>query len=157
MVRTATTDNLDDIEAIRRLKYQYAQHCDAGFEAEALASLFVEDGAWRSEAFGSAHGRDEIREFFENARSMLTWSMHYMTNPIIDISDDELSAKGRWLLFEPATMVDGEGTSKAVLIFGAYEDHLVKVDGKWLFQDVHARFHHVSDLDLGWVEQPMRV
>ena len=32
---------LEDIEAIKRLKYRYADACDRGYDADALADLFT--------------------------------------------------------------------------------------------------------------------
>ncbi len=36
--------SLEDQEAIRRLKMHYARFCDAGYDPDGIASLFMEDG-----------------------------------------------------------------------------------------------------------------
>ena len=39
---------LEDIEAIRKLKFRYASLCDYGYQAEELATLFTEDAVWEA-------------------------------------------------------------------------------------------------------------
>jgi hypothetical protein len=149
---------LEDLEAIKNLKHQYARYCDSGYDANGFASLFVEDGIWDSNAFGVYRGRDEIFDFIAGLREEILWALHYMVNPIIDIADDGLSARGTWILLEPATMggLDGSSERDAVVITANYEDEFVKVDGEWRFKKVKAHFHQVSNLDQGWVKQPFR-
>ena len=151
---------IEDVEAIIRLKHQYARYCDEGYDADGMASLFIEDALWESNAFGVYHGREEIREFIDKTgKDNIHWALHYMTNPIIEIADDGETARGMWLLMELASMatVDGsDGPDDAVLISCNYEDEFVRVDGEWRFKSVKAKFHQVSNLDQGWVRQPFR-
>ena len=150
---------IEDVDAIIRLKHQYARYCDEGYDADGFASLFTEDGLWESNAFGVYHGRDEIHAFIQGlGKDTIHWALHYMTNPVIDLADDGESAQGTWLLLELATMaaVDGSGDPDAVLITANYDDEFVRVDGEWRFKSVKAHFHQVSNLDQGWVRQPFR-
>ncbi len=55
---------LEDIEAIKRLKAQYAAACDDNYDADAIANLFVENALWDGGNFGKAEGREKIRAFF---------------------------------------------------------------------------------------------
>lgn len=149
---------LEDIQAIKELKHQYAVYCDEGYDADGFTSLFVEDGVWESNAFGVYSGREAIHGFIAGLQQEILWALHYMVNPIIDVSDDGLRARGRWILLEPGTMapLEGSGERDAVLITANYEDEFVKVDGEWRFKKVKAHFHQVSNLDQGWVRQPFR-
>ena len=52
---------LEDIEAIKQLKYRYADACDRGYDADALADLFTEDAVWDGGLFGRYEGREAIR------------------------------------------------------------------------------------------------
>jgi hypothetical protein len=47
---------LEDIEAIKQLKYRYADACDRGYDANALADLFTEDAVWDGGLFGRYEG-----------------------------------------------------------------------------------------------------
>ena len=55
---------LEDIEAIKQLKYRYADACDRGYDADTLADLFTEDAIWDGGVFGRYDGREAIRELF---------------------------------------------------------------------------------------------
>ena len=62
---------LEDINAIRHLKAQYAAYCDDHYNPDGLAALFTEDAVWESQGLGRFEGRDAIREFFRAPRSSL--------------------------------------------------------------------------------------
>ena len=52
---------LEDIEAIRKLKFRYASLCDYGYQAEELATLFTEDAVWEAgEPWGNFVGPGAI-------------------------------------------------------------------------------------------------
>jgi hypothetical protein len=148
---------LEDIESIRQLKYQYALYCDNGYDADGMASLFVEDGVWESNAFGVHRGAAEIHRFISEVRGAILFALHYMDNGIVDVAADGRTAKGRWILLEPATMTrEGAEGTDSVVIMADYEDDFVKVDGEWRFQKVKANFRTVANLHEGWHEQPFR-
>src|SRR5262245_46512608 len=95
----------EDVEAIHRLKAKYAEYCDNGYNADGMASLFVEDGVWEGNKFGVHHGREAIRKHIENFKPVILWALHFMICPVIDVAPDGQSARGQWYLFEPATLV----------------------------------------------------
>jgi len=51
---------LEDIEAIKKLKASYCLHVDHANE-EGWVSLFTEDAVWESDKFGRFEGREAIR------------------------------------------------------------------------------------------------
>ena len=55
----ARLKRLEDVEAIERLKTMYCFHCDDGFDPEAIAALFCEDGVW--DGGSRVEGRGPIR------------------------------------------------------------------------------------------------
>jgi hypothetical protein len=152
---------LEDIEAIKALKARYAYYCDHGYDADGMASLFVEDSTWTSNAFGTYHGREAIRAFQANISSQILWALHFMICPVVDVSDDGQNATGSWYLIELATMVRGSDAPEpdvrdAVVMSAVYNDTFVREDGQWKFKKVEVEFHQVSDLDKGWVLQKFR-
>ena len=148
---------LEDIESIRQLKHQYAVCCDNGYDADGMSSLFIPDAVWESNKFGTYHGRDEIHRFISEVGSDLVFALHYMNNAIIDVAEDGLSAKGTWILYEPATMTRSEDPGKdSVVITADYADDFVKVDGEWRFSYVRANFRTVANLHEGWHDNPYR-
>jgi hypothetical protein len=149
---------LEDIESIRQLKFQYALYCDNGYDADGMAALFVEDGVWESNAFGAYESRAEIHKFISGVRHEILWALHYMDNGIVEVADDGLSARGRWILFEPASMTREGGAEGAdsVVITADYDDEFVKRDGRWWFKKVKANFRCISNLHEGWAAKPFR-
>jgi SnoaL-like domain len=149
---------LEDVEAIKNLKARYAYYCDHGYDADGMASLFVEDSLWTSNAFGTYHGRDEIHAFQAGISSEILWALHFMICPVVNVSDDGQTASGSWYLIEFATMTRPDGTpgTDAVVMSAIYNDTFVRENGEWKFKSVSVEFHQVSDLDKGWVLQKLR-
>ena len=54
---------LEDIEAIRRLKYRYMSYADDGYDADGIVTLMTPDAVWDG---GEAFGRQEGAEAFGN-------------------------------------------------------------------------------------------
>ena len=48
---------LEDLEEIKQLKARYAAHCDANYDADALAELFTADAVWDGGMLGRSEGR----------------------------------------------------------------------------------------------------
>ena len=150
---------LEDVEAIKHLKFEYARWCDDGYQGEGVGALFVDDGVWTSpQGWGTYHGPDEIAGFVTAQQPVMKWAHHALFNPVVTISDDGASATATWNSIILVTMVrtDAPDEQDAVIISGGYEDELVKVDGTWKFKLMSSIVHYVSNLDEGWVKQPLR-
>ena len=63
---------IEDVEAIKKLKYQCCVYCDDNYSADGIASLFTEDAIWDGGTFGRYEGREAIRRFFCGAPRLLT-------------------------------------------------------------------------------------
>lgn len=147
---------LEDIEAIKRLKADYADACDRGYDAAAYAALFTEDGVWESNVYGTYKGREAIFKFMDGADRATPWIVHFITNARIDVDGD--TATATFYLLETARVTDGLSApdGDAVLATAKYVDQFVRIDGRWYFQHVNARWHQVSNLDQGWIKQRFR-
>lgn len=53
-------DRLEQIEALKQLKYRYCAAVDANYDAAAIAAMFTEDGVWDGADLGCYSGRDAI-------------------------------------------------------------------------------------------------
>jgi len=140
---------LEDIEAIKRLKARYADACDRGYDADTLASLFAEEAVWDGGTFGRYEGREAIRAFFQGVSSDITFAMHYMMNPIIEVDGD--TATGEWHLFQTCTFADGNQA-----IFGAarYDEEYRRIDGEWQFWRLALISSFWTPYEEGWVKRP---
>jgi ketosteroid isomerase-like protein len=143
---TGRFERLEDEAAIVRLKARYARACDAGYDAAAIAELFVADGVWDGgDLFGRAEGRDAIRDHFAGASERITWALHFTLNPLIEVAADGRSATGSWYLWQPCTRRRAGGDQGAWLA-GTYDDTYLRTDDGWRFATVTVRAR--------WLEGP---
>jgi len=138
---------LEDIEAIKRLKFDYAEGCDLVANQnnlEPLLKVFTEDAVWDGEAFGKHIGKTAIKEFLSGIPTMLTYSMHHFTNPRVVVDGDQ--AQGRWYLLAFFTDVDDND----LVLIGIEDDEYKKVDGQWLISSMILTTHSQAPLSEGW-------
>jgi ketosteroid isomerase-like protein len=95
---------LEDLEAIKQLKARYAAYCDAHYDADALADLFTADAIWDGGILGYNEGRAAIRQFFRGSSQRISFALHHIVNPIIEVDGD--TAQGTWYLWQTCTYVD---------------------------------------------------
>ena len=140
---------LEDIEAIKQLKFRYADACDRGYDFDTLADCFTEDAIWDGGLFGRHEGREAIREFFRGVSSEIPFAIHYMMNPSISVDGDE--ASGQWYLFQTCTFAVGN-----TAIWGAarYDEQYRRVDGGWKFFRLNLISSFWTPFEEGWVKRP---
>ncbi len=151
MTIEARIQRLEAAEEIRRLKAHYCDLCDEGYDADALADLFTEDAVWDGGRLGCFEGRDAIRGFFARMPGVLSFAIHHVTNPVVTVSADGVSAEGRWYLLQAATLVPG---NRAVWIAGRYEDRFRWVGREWRFQRITIGARFFTPYESGWAEVP---
>ena len=140
---------LEDIDALRNLKAEYAAACDDNYDADRLAALFVEDATWESEGRGRYEGREAIREFFRGISGHFVFALHYGLNPQIEVNGD--TARARWYLFMPCTAGD---TGEAMWRAGVDEEEYVRVDGRWMYKSKKSAPIFHTTFEQGWAKQP---
>ena len=151
---TARLDRLQAIEEIRVLKARYADVCDTGYDPVRMRPFFTDDAVWDGgPRFGRHEGVGAVCEFFAGVSSLITWALHYMIAPIIDVADDGLTATGSWYLLEPCTIATEDG-QRAMVITGRYEDRYRKEADGWKFSEVVLDCQTISPLDEGWARKP---
>ena len=138
------------IEDIKQMKAQYCAYCDAGYDPEGLASLFVEDGIWDGgKEFGRYEGVAEIKKFFSGISDDIVFAGHLVLNPIITVDGD--TANGKWWLIMPCT-TNLEGKKEARWLAAEYDDDYVKRDGKWLYKHLRLDLKFFAPHLKGWVD-----
>jgi hypothetical protein len=137
----------EDIEAIKQLKARYCLYVDTG-EPDKVADLFVEQAVWDGGVVGRYEGREAIRTFMRNLPQLLSFALHYVTNPLIEVRGER--ATGHWYLLEPCTMV---GSNQAVWGTARYDEQYVKVAGEWKFEEVKLMPVFWTPFDQGWVKK----
>jgi len=119
---------LEDIEAIRQLKYRYLRACDRK-QPDVVRDCFIPDGAFIDAANMGVHeGRDSfINIFTEIGCRDDVIDMHHGQNGVIDITGQN-EAHASWDLFFHTIHL---ATRMAVQVAGYYEDDYVRRDGRW--------------------------
>ena len=143
-------ERIEAERAIERLMHDYVHAIDVIKDADLTAGFFSPDAVW--EGRGSltefkAEGLDEIREMFRGNPSMLPFTAHFLTNPVVDVSVDGAEARGRWHALEAATLYDGE---TAVWLIAHYENDFVRQDGEWRISRLRFEDRVVCPYDEGW-------
>ena len=136
---------VEDADAIRNLKARYAAYCDDNYNPDKIAELFVEDAVWESGSLGRFEGREAIRVFFQGASKIFTFALHYGLNPQIEVRGD--TARGRWYLFMPCTVGDG---NKAMWRAGIDDEEYVRVNGEWKFKSKISTGVFSTPFEEGW-------
>ena len=107
-------ERIEAERAVEELMHRYVHAIDVIKDAEVTAGFFAPGAVWEGQGNLKdfrAEGLDEIREMFRGNPSMLPFTAHFLTNPVVKVSSDGAEARGRWHALEAATLVDGETAS----------------------------------------------
>jgi hypothetical protein len=138
---------LQDIEAIKQLKYQYAEGCDLAVnegKTGDFLGVFTPDVLWNGGDFGQFKGLDEVEGFIAQTRGMIKFTYHFFTNPMIKVDGDR--ATGHWHLLAVYTEADGRDTT----LVGVEDDKYQKVNGKWLIAEMKLTTAFYAPFKEGW-------
>ena len=114
--------------AIRELLAIYCFHLDNYRFAE-MAALFTEDGTWDT-AFGKGAGHAGIvaqAESISKPGSPRPRRVHLTTNIVIALDGDTATVESNW------SVIQNSASGPKIGSAGAYQDQVVKQNGKWLF------------------------
>ena len=145
----AEISRLEDEDAIENLQRIYGFYIDKGFWSEA-AALFADSGTIEYGDSGVYEGRERVLEYLK------TWGSefpsegrlfeHMQLQPVVHVGPDGSTAEGRWHLFSQEAQY-GEFARWGT---GVHENTYVKVDGRWLIQDMHVYPTMVANYEEGW-------
>ena len=128
------------VDAMENLNSSYGYYIDED-DWDGMADTYARSGSKELTAVGVYVGPDRIRKALKlrgplGGRGARFYTIHQLTQPVIDVSPDGLSAKGRFRLFQMGGAADGSAGS---WIGGIYENTAVFEDGEWKFgvQDLH--------------------
>ena len=137
---------LEDTEAIKKLKSQYAAACDQHYDIEKLAGLFTEDAVFDTGGmYGVLEGKQKVLELFKNvSQPNWTLSVHYFIQPDITVEGDHATC--RWQLWQPCTL---KGTGPTWLS-GIEDDEYTKIEGKWFISRIKLTVYFHTTYAEGW-------
>ncbi len=128
----AKAQRIKDNNDIKRLQRIFGYYFDRGLWDE-IANLFAENATFEYARDGVYIGKEKIKKYFyalgENRSGLREGQLneHFQLMPVITLSDDGLTAKGRWRDLS----LQGEYGETAFWGEGPYENEYVKEDGVW--------------------------
>jgi hypothetical protein len=145
----ARIERLEDERAIENLQRSYGYFVDKALWNE-TADLFAEDGTLEIGGRGVFVGKARVLAY-------LRWLVpeglvrgklfdHMQLQPIVTVSSDGSSARGRWRFFAQV----GEYQKSAIWGLGTYENEYVKEGGVWKIKTLHAYFRLYTPYADGW-------
>lgn len=148
---TLRIERLEAYEAIRQLIATYAVGADRKNDPDILGPLFHSDAVWEADGVARYDGRDAIASGLSDlGQTFVTWSLHYMVAPKIDLSSDGRTATCRWYLWELCTMAQADGPSADTWLGGWYDSTLSIRSGEWRFDYVKLDMRLQSARDVPW-------
>ena len=143
---------LEDIEAIKQLKAEYADACDDMYNPTRMRDLFTEDAVWdgEKEGFGKHEGLDAVCKFFDAAKDSLKFGVHWFLQPRIKMLS-ETEAEGVWYLWQTSTMASG----KDIFLAGKEYDKYRKENGVWKMSHMLLELFYAADIKQGWKDDKM--
>ena len=145
---------LEAVSEIEQLKLRYAAVCDRGYDPTDIGALLTADAVWDGGTrLGRYEGRSAICDFFGLAPSRISWALHYIVAPSVDVDEDLANARGSWYLWQPCTIETADGP-RPVLITGRYSDRFRRENDQWLFSEIAIDLQTETPLDEGWVKTP---
>jgi hypothetical protein len=157
---------LKDIHEVRTLHFKYGYYIDMILYDQAI-DLFAEDGVVYF-LNGIYRGKDSIRRIYgEWFRDMFTHGKmsngpifgfmldHFIAQDIVDISDDGLTARGRFRCLMQAGSHDEKEQKVRPMPDqawegGIHENIYVKQDGVWKIKELNYNMLWQADYDTGW-------
>lgn len=141
---------MEACEAIRSLIATYAIGADRKNDPAIMGPLFSANATWEADGIVRLDGREAIAQGLADlAQQFVTWSLHYMISPLIEVDTAAESATCRWYLWELCTMNQGEGAADT-WYGGWYDSRLSLHDGAWLFDWVKLEPRIASPNAVAW-------
>ncbi|MEP7355128.1 MAG: nuclear transport factor 2 family protein [Acidobacteriota bacterium] len=146
------------VDAVENQMSSYGYYLDDGASDE-MANTFGRKGAKEITGAGVYVGSESIRAILKLrgpiglGPNSTSFTIHQLTQPVIHVSEDGLSAKARLRLFQGGGRLDGASAS---WIGGTYENTAFFEDGEWKFgvQDLH--HHYNATYKNGWAKLAVR-
>lgn len=145
-------DELASIQAIQQVMTDYMYACDRKSDkGHHVAVCFAPDGRWASvgelgKPTWGATGYEELKKKFDRNVERMPFSAHFLTNPRITVDVEKDTGEGKFMYLQPCTYRDGT----ALWTSGEYRNTFVRIDGRWLIQELTVSNYFTTPYDQGW-------
>lgn len=150
--RSTRIQDIDDIENLQRI---YGYYTDKMLWDQ-VVDLFADNATLEIGYSGIYVGKDSIRKYLYSLSGGRQGPIegrlyeHMQFQPIISLSDDGDTAKGRWhSLLQLGSYGSGSGGQWGE---GVYENEYVKQDGAWKISKLHWYATFIAPYEGGWLK-----
>jgi hypothetical protein len=144
-------DRAESIRAVKQLQRTYAQYSQYGLWNE-MADLFASDATYTFDE-ESVKGRTAIASFIAaheggGQQGLKPGAVHtqIIDHPVVNLSVDGESARGRWYGFFLLSDSDGNASIQG----GVFENHYVRESGSWKIRAYHFFPQYAGPYEAGW-------
>ena len=144
-------DRAESIRAVKQLQRTYAQYSQFGLWNE-MADLFARDATYTFDT-ESVKGRKAIASYLaahegSGQQGLKPGAVHtqIIDHPVVNLSVDGESAKGRWYGF--FLLCDSQGN--ASIQGGVFENQYVREGGRWKIGTYHFFPQYAGSYETGW-------
>ena len=154
----ARAERVDDFNELRNLQHQYGYYVDEALWDE-VTDLFTNDGTMELGLNGVYVGKESIRKYLYSLTRGKPGlqhgelNSHFQLSPVITLSADGDSAKGRWRALIQAASSFG-GASGGDWGEGIYENEYVREGGVWKIKKLHFFVKFYAPYEGGWTKAP---
>lgn len=148
---------VDDVNQLRNLQRIFGYYFDKAMWDD-VADLFAEDGTIELGLNGVYAGKANVRKYLYSLTGGKPGLRpgeimnHFQLSPVITLSDDGLSAKGRWRgIIQGGTYGKGSGGDWGD---GIYENEYVQRNGVWKIKALHFYTKFYAPYEGGWTRAP---
>ena len=144
-------ERAESVRAVKRVQETYAQYSQFGLWTD-MAALFSDD-AQLSYGADNERGREAIQKYFltkfgEGTHGLKPGGLHtqMVLRPLINVSADGQSAKGRWWEFS----MTGQHGVKAEWAAGIFENEYIREHGVWKISSMRYHPMFAGPYATGW-------
>lgn len=144
-------DRAESVRAVKNLQRTYAHYSQYGLWNE-MGDLFAEDAKWIFDDL-TVQGREAITEHLAleeggGQQGLAPGAIHtqLIEHPVVNLSVDGKSAKGRWYGF----FLLSDHAGNASIQGGVFENEYVREDGQWKIGVQHFFPQYAGAYETGW-------
>ncbi len=121
-----------------------------GGDPAAVREHLIADYRWTATPFGTVDGRDAYVEHVRELGERLSYTMSFVSGPVIDLDADAGEATGTWALWQPLTR-GGEPW----ILMGHTVDRFVRHEARWLLAATAVDVEVLAPWGTDWGAEPV--
>jgi hypothetical protein len=143
---------LEAKDQIATVMAEYLYQVDRSRDRLVLNGLFSDGAVWEAcgnlSEMGVTTSREAIVDMLVALPETLSFTAHFIGNPVIEVASDARTGRGRWHTLE--LMSKGGDKPAEVVCIAWYDNEFVRQDGRWQISHVRYEDSLVFPFTEGW-------